>query len=105
MDSHAYFLREQGADEKTVRALAAGKLEEAPVSEPERQLLFYVRQVTEAAYRTQAEDVEHLRQLGWSDAQVAEAVYVAAMFAFFNRVADAFGLEPMGYLASGRMTP
>ena len=26
------------------------------------------------------------------DAQIAEAVYITALFAFFNRVADAFGL-------------
>ena len=47
--------------------------------------------MTEAAYRTTPEDVEVLRQHGWSEPQIAEAVYITAMFAFFNRVADAFG--------------
>ena len=28
-----------------------------------------------------------------SDEQIAEAVYITALFAFFNRVADAFGLD------------
>jgi len=46
-----------------------------------------------------------LRPHGWSDEQIAEAVYVIAMFAFFNRVADAFGIESMGYLQSNATTP
>jgi alkylhydroperoxidase family enzyme len=48
--------------------------------------------VTLHAYRTTADDVERLRQQGWTDPQIAEAVYITALFAFFNRVADAFGL-------------
>ena len=49
--------------------------------------------VTEHAYRTTDEDVESLRALGWTDPQIAECVYITALFAFFNRVADAFGIE------------
>ena len=40
-----------------------------------------------------AADLAGLRKAGWSDPQIAEAVYVTALFAFFNRVADAFGLK------------
>ena len=29
---------------------------------------------------------------GWSEAQVAEAVHIAALFAAFNRIANSFGL-------------
>ena len=67
-------------------------------------LLEYVTKVTEAAYGTTPEDVQVLRQHGWSEPQIAEAVYITAMFAFFNRVADAFGVAPQGYLAMNKMT-
>lgn len=60
--------------------------------------------VTEAAYRTTAEDVQALRDHGWTEPQIAEAVYITAMFAFFNRVADAFGIPPLGYLEMNVMT-
>jgi alkylhydroperoxidase family enzyme len=53
--------------------------------------------VTRHAYRTTDADVEQLRSLGWTDPQIAECVYIAALFAFFNRVADAFGLEDPGF--------
>ena len=69
-----------------------GKLEEAGLSAAERGLLDYVEVITNAAYRSTHEDVQRLRDLGWNENQIAEAVYVTAMFAFFNRVADAFGV-------------
>jgi alkylhydroperoxidase family enzyme len=87
-----------------VQALVDGKLDEADLTAAERVLLEYVAKVTEAAYRTTAEDVEKLREHGWTEPQIAEAVYITAMFAFFNRVADAFGVPPQRYLELNAMT-
>jgi len=70
----------------------------------ERALLDYAKKVTEAAYKTTHEDVQVLRDHGWTDEQIAEAVYITAMFAFFNRVADAFGIAPQGYLEMDGLT-
>ena len=61
--------------------------------------------VTEDAPRTTPEDVQKLRDAGWSENQIAEAVYITAMFAFFNRVADAFGVPSQDYLTTGKLTP
>jgi alkylhydroperoxidase family enzyme len=87
-----------------VQAIAEGKLDEAELTPAERVLLEYVTKVTEAAYRTTEEDVQILRDHGWSEPQIAEAVYITALFAFFNRVADAFGISPQGYLEMNAMT-
>jgi alkylhydroperoxidase family enzyme len=87
-----------------VKALVEGKLDEAGLTPAERALLNYVTKVTEAAYRTTSEDVQALRDHGWTEPQIAEAVYVTAMFAFFNRVADAFGIAPNGYLEMNGLT-
>jgi alkylhydroperoxidase family enzyme len=64
-----------------------------------------VKLITDAAYRSNVEDVEKLRAAGWKEDQIAEAVYVAALFAFFNRVADAFGVPSQNYLETGKLTP
>ena len=53
--------------------------------------------VTRHAYRLTDEDVQRLRDAGWTEPQIAEMVYVTAIFAFFNRVADAFGIDSQGY--------
>jgi alkylhydroperoxidase family enzyme len=65
----------------------------------------YVKLITDAAYRSTHEDVEKLRSAGWKEEQIAEAVYVTALFAFFNRVADAFGVPSQNYLQTGKLTP
>ena len=46
-----------------------------------------------------------MRDAGWSEDQIAESVYVTAIFAFFNRVADAFGVPAQDYLSTGKLTP
>ena len=68
--------------------------------EAERALMRFVELVTKSAYKTTDEDVQALRELGWTDPQIAEAVYTTAMFAFFNRVADAFGLDDPNYFGA-----
>ena len=80
-----------------VEALGRGDLKSAPVTPAERVLLEFVELLTRHAYRTADSDAERLRAAGWTDPQIAEAVYITALFAFFNRVADAFGLEDPGY--------
>lgn len=79
-------------------ALSHADLAGAPLSPAERGLLEFAAIVTRHAYRTTDEDVARLRTLGWTDPQIAEAVYITALFAFFNRIADAFGLDDPGPL-------
>jgi alkylhydroperoxidase family enzyme len=82
-----------------------GNLDEAELTPAEHGLMEYVELVTKAAYRSTHEDVQKLRDLGWKEDQIAEAVYITAIFAFFNRVADAFGVPPQDYLSTGKVTP
>jgi alkylhydroperoxidase family enzyme len=65
----------------------------------------YAELVTRAAYRSTVEDVQRLRDAGWKEEQIAEAVYITALFAFFNRVADAFGIPAQDYVETGKLTP
>ena len=88
-----------------MQAIFEGNLDEAGLTPAERALLDYVKLITDAAYRSTHEDVQKLRDAGWKEDQIAEAVYIIAMFAFFNRVADAFGVPSQDYLATGKLTP
>jgi len=84
-----------------VEAILNGKLSEAGLSSAELALLNYAEKVTHAAYKTTHEDVDALRKAGWTEEQISEAVYITALFAFFNRVADAFGVPSQEYLNQG----
>jgi alkylhydroperoxidase family enzyme len=75
-------------------ALRNGDLDAADLTPPERLLLEFVGTIARAAYRVTDEQVEGLREVGWTDEQIAEASYVAALFSLFVRLADTFGIEP-----------
>jgi uncharacterized peroxidase-related enzyme len=90
-------LQLQGADQGVSDAVAVADIDTEDIAQDKRALLNFAKLVTEAAYKTTSSDVQKLRDTGWSDEQIAEAVYVIAMFAFFNRVADAFGLQDPSY--------
>lgn len=99
MHSHAYFLHTHGAEDDIVAALGQGQIDSAPITDAEKQLLRFARKVTHESSRITPSDVQVLRDAGWSEPQIAEGVYIAAMFAFFNRVANSFGLEDPQYFA------
>jgi alkylhydroperoxidase family enzyme len=75
-------------------ALRNGDLEAARLDRQHRLLLDFVATITKHAYKVTDEQVQGLRDEGWSDAQIAEAAYVAALFNLFVRLADTFGIEP-----------
>ena len=80
--------------EGAAEALRNGDLDGAGLSHHERLLLEFAGTIARAAYRVTDEQVEGLRGAGWTDEQIAEAAYVAALFSLFVRLADTFGIEP-----------
>jgi len=78
----------------TAEALRNGDLDKAVITTAERLLLEFVGTLTRHAYRITDNDVQRLRDVGWSDAQIAEAVYDGALFNMFVRLADAFDIHP-----------
>ena len=79
---------------ETAKALRDGDLDRAPVTPAERLLLQFVETLTRHAYRVTDAQVQGLRDAGWTDPQIAEAVYIGALFAMFVRLADAFDIHP-----------
>ena len=79
---------------QVAEALRAGDLDAAGLDRPHRLLLEFVETITRHAYRVTDEQVQELRDAGWSDEQVAETAYDAALFNLFVRLADTFGIEP-----------
>lgn len=92
LDSHASFLRAQGGSDELLSALSNGNLEAPSISAKERQLLSFARKVTNESYKVTPDAIQQLTNVGWSQLQIAEATHITALFAFFNRVANTFGL-------------
>jgi alkylhydroperoxidase family enzyme len=75
-------------------ALRNGDLFGAGLSPPDHLLLEFVATISRAAYEVTDGQVQGLRDAGWTDEQIAEAAYEAALFSLFVRLADTFGIEP-----------
>lgn len=85
----------QGAEfGRAAQALRDGDIEAAQLDEPHRKLMAFVETITKSAYKVTDVQVQSLRDAGWSDEQIAEAAYDAALFNLFVRLADTFGIEP-----------
>ncbi len=80
--------------EAAADALRNGDLEAAGLPSHEHLLLEFAGTIAHAAYRVTDQQVQDLREAGWTDEQIAEAAYVAALFSLFVRLADTFGIEP-----------
>jgi alkylhydroperoxidase family enzyme len=78
----------------TATAIRNGDLDAADLSPKHRKLLSFIETLTRHAYRITDEQVQGLRDAGWTDPQIAEAVYDGALFNLFVRLADAFGIHP-----------
>jgi len=90
------FLRSQGQDQYAVAAksLARGELDAAGLDAADRALLDYAHKLTTTPAEMTVDDTTGLHAAGWTDEQVWEATFTVSIFAMFNRMADAFGLEP-----------
>jgi len=91
-DSHGYFLRVHGGSGEVLCALRQGQLHSEAVSDADRALLAFVNKVNLHSNAVTTADMQSLRETGWNDLQIAESIHLAALFATFNRVANAFGL-------------
>jgi uncharacterized peroxidase-related enzyme len=98
LDSHASFLRTCGGSEGLVTSLAKGSIQDPSLDDKDRALLGFVHKVTVASQTITDRDVQAMRDAGWDCSAIAEAIHIAGLFAFFNRVVNAFGLPSQNLL-------
>ena len=70
-------------------------LETAHISSAEKELLRYVGKVTENASAIAAGDVERVKEAGWSEEAIYDALTVAALFKFYNTWNNGSGVQNM----------
>jgi alkylhydroperoxidase family enzyme len=95
--SHAGFLQAAGAEKELVDAVALNDLSKVTINDKDKSLLDFVRILTVEPWMTRDAHVVRMRKAGWSDPEIFEAAFITSLFAFFNRMADAYGLDyPQG---------
>jgi uncharacterized peroxidase-related enzyme len=65
----------------------------AELGERREAMLTYALKLTETPKQMAAEDVEALRQAGFSDLDVLHIAEITAYYAYVNRIADGLGVQ------------
>jgi uncharacterized peroxidase-related enzyme len=93
LGSHAENLRALGASARQAAAVARQDLAAAALTPKERALLAFVKTLTITPNAVGDAQIAHLRRIGWRDGEIFEAAFDASLFAFFNRMAQTYGLN------------
>lgn len=91
--SHAAGLHDLGARSGEIEALSRADLAAAALPEKKQALLEFVRRLTLKPDDVTEQDITRLRGKGWRDEEIFEAAFDTSLFAFFNRMAAAYGLD------------
>lgn len=70
----------------------------APLSQVDEALCAYAEKLTRAPSEMGEGDVERLRTVGLDDVAIHDATQIIGFFNYINRVADALGVEPEGFV-------
>ncbi len=92
MEAHAEDLRQVTGDDNLAQQVKRD-YEAAGIDAPTRALLRFACKLTRDATEVRREDIETLRAQGLTDRAILDGTVVAALFNYFNRVADALGID------------
>lgn len=73
--------------------LIASDWRKAPLSPADRALCAFAEKLTRAPHTVTKADIETLRQPGFDDRAIHDAVQVIAYFNYINRIADGPGVD------------
>jgi uncharacterized peroxidase-related enzyme len=90
--AHSKFLRDNCGDEATLYAIAEDA-SGATLADQDRAVYRFAAKVATDAASVEQADVDALRAVELSDADVADVVFAAAARSFFTRVLDALGAQ------------
>jgi uncharacterized peroxidase-related enzyme len=99
-DSHGSSLLMSGGSPDLLSAAMTCDLHATSIDANQSALLRFVQKVTDDSQSIHPADIETLRAHHFADLQIAEAIHLAALFACFNRVVNAFGLQSQGILTA-----
>jgi len=89
--AHKIYARAFGVEESTVDALVAN-VDTAPVDEKLKPLLRYVAKLKNLPARLTDADAKAVYDAGWSERALYDAIQVAALFNFMNRLIEGAGV-------------
>jgi len=96
--AHAGFLRRVGGDDLTAE-FVQNDWRKAKLTEAEYAMLEWAEKLTLTPAMMTREDIQKLRDVGWTDPDILDIASVSAYFNFRVRIVDGLGLEVSDHAA------
>jgi len=92
VDVHKSIAKMLGLSEERIEQVLAG-VESIDTDDKEKALLnFCIKASQKDNYKILKEEIDSLKEMGWSDVQVIEAVAITGYFNYINTLSNVFGL-------------
>lgn len=91
--------------DQLVHRLARGDWRSADLGEADRALCAFAEKLTHTPGDMSQDDLATLRRHGFSDRALHDAAQIVGLFAYYNRVVDALGLEPETFIRPWELSP
>ena len=90
--AHGLLMQLHGATPEQVDAARSGDIAAFTDDEETGRFFPLAEKITRHAYKVTDDDIQRLREHGWSDEKILEAVGVVVFFNLINRLADTLGI-------------
>ena len=77
----------------------------APIDDRQKALFAFIEKMNEQSNSIRADDIDRLKDAGWSEEAIYDAITVCALFRFYNAWIDATGVHDLpaaAYELSGK---
>ncbi len=92
VDVHKNIAKMLGMSEQQVEETLGG-IDAIDADEKEKALLrLCLKAASKESYKTTQEDINALKEMGWSELEILEAIRIAAYFNYINTLSNVFGL-------------
>ena len=92
VDVHKGIAKMLGLSDRRIEEILQG-VDAIDTDEKEKALLnFCIRASQKDNYKMQKEDIDKLKEIGWSDEEIIEAVAITGYFNYINTLSNVFGL-------------
>jgi uncharacterized peroxidase-related enzyme len=92
LDAHGAMVMAQGQfSQKQMQSIVNDPENSNLIDEKTKGLLRFAKKMTQESYKIISEDIQGLRDFGFSDEIILESIHVIAFFNYLDRMADAIG--------------
>lgn len=96
MDAHSAMVMAQGFTQEQVQSILEDIAGSSLIDEKTKRILHFSETITRSSYKIHEDTLQDLRDQGCTDEELFEAIAVASLFNFMDRMADALGAPVEG---------